>query len=386
VDLLRTVGVNRTRQPVVAAVVGLQPGAVLTPALLSRAAKRLDELPSASATRLQFRPLEGGRAELEAAVVERPTLPSGIVPLVVTAARALLHGELRVDAAAPTRSGELVSAGWRWDDARPRVALSLAVPALSWWPGVTTVEGSWERQSYALPSVVVTERRHAGLRVADWASGWFRWSTGVAFDRWDADRHASASVALEVRLFEDRVSLAGEAAAWTPVGSGRRFATGGVSSDWRSTTDRGQPSWHTTVGLVSATSAAPLDLWPGAGTGRARAPLLRAHPLLADGVITGDVLGRRLLHGSLEYQRPLLVTPAGSLGLAFFADSARAWQRLGTLAPSAPHLDVGTGLRVTLPGKGGTLRLDLARGMRDKQVTLSTGWQASWPDRMRGPR
>jgi len=386
VDLLRAEGLNRTRHPVVASVVGLQPGAVLTPQLLSRAAKRLDDLPSASATRLQFRPLEGGRAELEAAVVERPPLPRGIVPIVVTAARALLHGELRVDAAAPTRSGELVSAGWRWDDARPRVALSLAVPALSWLPGVTTVEGSWERQSYAVPAVVVTERRHAGLRVADWASGWLRWSAGAALDRWGDDRHASGEVALDVRLLDDRVSVVGELAAWAPMGSGRRFATGGISSEWRSTGDRGAPSWHASVGWFNATSAAPLDLWPGAGTGRARAPLLRAHSLLSDGVITGEVLGRQLLHGSVEYQRPLLVTPAGSLGLGLFADSARAWQRLGTPDPSPLHTDLGAGLRVALPGKGGTLRVDLARGMRDKQVTLSTGWQASWPDRMRGPR
>lgn len=383
VDLLRTEGVRRTRHPVVATVVGLRPGAVLTPEMFSRATRRLDELPSAAATRLQFRPLDGGRVEIEAAVVERPALPRGVVPIAVTAARAVLQGELRVDAAAPTRSGELVSAGWRWAEGRPRVALSLAVPALSWLPGVTTVEGSWERQSYALPAIAQTERRHAGLNVAEWASGKLRWSTGIGLDRWGHSSHASANAAIDLRLFDDRISLAVEAAAWTPVGSGRRFGTAGVSSDWRSSADRGQPSWSATAGYASATLAAPLDLWPGAGTGHARAPLLRAHPLLADGVVTGETLGRQLVHGSLEYQRPLLSTPAGALRLAIFADSARAWRRPGTAEPSALHTDVGTGLRVALPGKGGTLRVDLARGLRDKRMTLSTGWQAPWPARMR---
>lgn len=386
VDLLRTTGVSRTRHPVVAAIVAVQPGATLTPALFGRAARRLDELPSAAATRLQYRPLDDGRAELEAAVVERPTVPRGMVPIAVTAARALLHGELRIDAAAPTRSGELVSAGWRWDGARPRVALSVAVPALSGWPGVTTVEGSWERQTYAVPAVVVTERRHAGLRVADWASGWLRWSAGAALDRWGGERHTSASVGLDVRLLDDRVSLAGELAGWAPVGPGARFATARVSADWRSTADRRGGAWYATGGWTGATLSAPLDLWPGAGTGQARAPLLRAHPLLAKGVVTGEVLGRRLLHGSLEYQHPLWSTPAGALQFALFADSARAWRRIGTPAPSALHTDLGAGLRVALPGKGGTLRVDVARGLRDKRMTLSTGWQVSWPDHARGAR
>lgn len=383
VDLLRTEGLTRTRHPVVATVVGLRPGAVLTPDMFDRATRRLDELPSAAATRLQFRPLDGGRVEIEAAVVERPVLPRGLAPIAAIAARAVLQRELHVDAAAPTRSGEMISAEWRWSAGRPRVALALAVPALSWLPGVTTVEGSWERQSYQSQAVVHTERRHAGLNVAEWASGMFRWSTGVALDRWGDDRHASAGAALDLRLLADRVSLAVDGAAWTPVGSGHRFATAGVSAHWRSTANRGEPSWSAAAGYATATATAPLDLWPGAGTGHARAPLLRAHPLLADGVVTGEVLGRRLLHGSLEYQRPLLSSLAGGLRLALFADSARAWRRLGTNQPSTPHVDVGAGLRVALPGKGGTLRVDLARGLRDQRMTLSTGWQAPWPARMR---
>lgn len=383
VDLVKVHGVRRTRHPVVAALMNLQPELVLTPGRLGRAARRLDELPSAAATRVQFRPLAGGRVEIEAAVVERPALPRGVTPIVAAAARAVLQNEIRVEVAAPTRSGELLTAAWRWSADRPRLAVSLAVPAVSWLPGITSVEGSWERQTYLAPTTLRTERRHAGLRVADWASGRVRWSTGVGFDRWADDSHVSTDAALDLRLLEDRVSLAAEVGAWMPVGSGQQFTVGGGASAWRSTADRAKPQWSAVAGYAIASARAPLDLWPGAGTGHSREPLLRAHPLLEDGVVTGEIFGRRLVHGTLEYRHPLPMLVAGTLQLAIFADTARAWHRLGSAAAAATHTDVGAGLRVSLPGKGGTLRIDLARGMRDKRMVVSAGWLAPWPGRMR---
>lgn len=383
VDLVRVQGVRRTRHPVVARLMDLQPDLVLTPARLGRAARRLDELPSAAVTRLQFRPLAGGRAEIEAAVVERPALPRGVMPIASAAARAGLQGEMRIETAAPTRSGELLTTTWRWSAGRPRLAVSLAVPAVSWLPGITTVEGSWERQTYLAPSTVRTERRHAGLRVADWASGTLRWSAGVGFDRWADDRHVSTDAAVDLRLLDDRVSLAAAVGAWMPAGSGRRFTTGGSSAAWRSTADRAKPVWSATAGAATASANAPLDLWPGAGTGHSREALLRAHPLLEGGVVTGETFGRQLVHGSLEYRHPLPLLLPGTLQLAVFGDTARAWHRPGSDGRAATHADVGAGLRVVLPGRGGTLRVDLARGMRDKRMAVSAGWLAPWPGRIR---
>ena len=381
VDLIRVEGVRRTRHPVVVAMLNLPPRSLLTPARLERATRRLDELPSAAATRLRYRPLADGLVEIEAVVVERPTLPRGVVPIIAAAGRALLQREVRVDAAAPTRSGELLSVAWRWWDARPRLAMSLAVPAVSWLPGVTTVEGSWERQSYATPAIANDERRRAGLRVADWASSALRWEAGIAFDRWADDRHLSAEGAVDLRLADDRVSIGVDAGAWTPVGSGRRFATGRVSSAWRSTVRRDQPSWSVAAGFTTASVHAPFDLWPGAGEGHARAPLLRAHPLLTDGVVSGEAFGRQLMHGTIEYQHPLFTSAAGTLQLTLFADTARAWHRLRDDDRSPIHADLGAGLRVAIPGKGGALRLDVARGMRDNRMAWSAGWQAPWPGR-----
>ena len=51
------------------------------------------------------------------------------------------------------------------------------------------------------------------------------------------------------------------------------------------------------VGFERVSDAAPLALWPGAGEGQVRAPLLRAHPLLSDGVVdltASSAFGRTL--------------------------------------------------------------------------------------------
>jgi outer membrane protein assembly factor BamA len=103
--------------------------------------------------------------------------------------------------------------------------------------------------------------------------------------------------------------------------------------------------------------------------------------LLADGVIVGEVFGRRLVHGTVEYQHPLLRGPGGAIRIAVFADTARAWRPIGDGAPSPLHTDLGIGVRAVLPGSAGTARVDVARGLRDGRVVLSAAWQAPWPGR-----
>jgi hypothetical protein len=390
VDLVRVEGARRTRHPVVVDLIDLPPRTLLTPERHGRAARRLRELPSAALTSVSYRPVESGLAEVEAAVVERATLPRGVVPIAATAGRTWLQRELRLDIAAPTGSGELWTAAWRWWEARPRLAFALAVPAPSGLPGVAKVQGVWERQSYLTPggtqgpataAVRLDERRRAALSLADWATRSLRWETGIAFDRWAEDGHFAVDAALDARLARDRVSLGVESAAWMPLGSGRRFVRGGVSSAFRSTRDAGRASWLASAGLSVASVGAPFDLWPGAGTGHARAPLLRAHPLLDDGVVDGDVFGRWLWQGTVEYRHPLLSGGGGAILGAVFCDTARAWRPIGDGGPSPLHADVGLGVRFALPGAGGTARVDVARGLRDGRVVLSAGWLAPWPGR-----
>ena len=113
----------------------------------------------------------------------------------------------------------------------------------------------------------------------------------------------------------------------------------------------------------------------------ARAPLLRAHPLLDNGVLNGEAFGRWLSHGTVEYQHPLLAGRVGAIRIAAFADNARAWRLAGGGGSSRLHTDIGAGVRVALPGGGGMARVDVARGLRDRRVVLSAGWQAPWPGR-----
>ena len=378
VDLVHIGGVRRVPHPTVLAMLKLPARTLLTAERQAHAARRLAELPSAAQTSLRYRPLSGGTADLDAVIVERPAVPRGLLPIAALLARGWLQDEVRVDAASLAKSGELLTVAWRWWEARPLFSLLLAVPAVSWLPGVTTVEASWERQSYGSPVIAREERRHAGLRVADWASSAVRWTAATAFDRFAADTYVTASAGVDVRLANDRVSLGAGTAAASPLGSGTRFATGRLSTSWRSTTTRDRPLWTGGIAVTTASAAAPLDLWSGAGTGHARDPLLRAHPLLDAGVVTGEVFGRQLAHATAEYQHPLWRPAVARLDLAVFADAARAWHRLGTEDPSRLHVDVGVGLRLAAPGNRGTMRIDVARGLRDKQLVVSAGWQPPW--------
>jgi hypothetical protein len=386
VDVVRIDGAPRTRHPVIAGTMQLTPRQLLTAEQYAHAERRLQALPSLSAARLRFTPVDIGLAEIDAAVVERPLVPRGAVPLAAIAARAALHRELRVEVAAPTGSGELWSVAWRWWEHRPRVAFSVAVPAVARrLPGVTTVSGLWERASYAVGTgdtarAVRQERRRAGLGSADWATSWLHWNAGVALDRWDADSHAAIDGGLDVRSARDRVAIGLHGGLWAPVGAGRRFGTAGLSVAARSTTRAARPRWLLQAGVDAATAAAPFDLWPGAGTGRARVALLRAHPLLDDGIVTGPLFARRLAHGTGEFQRPVLTRAGLAVAVAGFLDVAHAWRRPSGSAP-AWHADAGVGVRLDLPGNGGAFRLDVARGLRDRRHVLSAAWVPPWPGR-----
>jgi hypothetical protein len=79
-----------------------------------------------------------------------------------------------------------------------------------------------------------------------------------------------------------------------------------------------------------------------AGTGTGRPWLLRAYPLLRDGVVTGEAFGRGLLHASIELESPPLPLRLVRLGFAFFSDWARAFD--------APDRRAGTTVAFSLFG------------------------------------
>ncbi|MEZ5293860.1 MAG: C39 family peptidase [Vicinamibacterales bacterium] len=388
VDDIRVTGARRIRQPVVADALGLAPRTLLTPAAFGRAARRLEALPATTRTALRFQPGDDGRASIEAAVVERSRLPQGLAA-VAAIGRAAVGREAWLDVASPTGSGELWSASWRWWDRRPRASFRLALPAPGSVPGVLTIDGLWERAAYARPGapagaaapdpssdVASTARRSAGLHLEDWASGRVHWRAGVALDRWRPGAYGRADLAIDVRLAGDRVAVGGALAGWAAA-SAPEFARAAVTLAARTSVRASDAGWRVEAGLAQVSAAAPLDVWEGAGVGLARAPLLRGHPLLDAGVVTGPAFGRGLAHGTLEYRQPVLSALGGTLVAAAFADTARAWRRAA--GGPAWQSDAGIGLRLVLPGGAGELRADAARGLRDRGHALSVGWSRSWP-------
>jgi outer membrane translocation and assembly module TamA len=94
---------------------------------------------------------------------------------------------------------------------------------------------------------------------------------------------------------------------------------------------------------------------------------------LHDGVVGGGVFGRRLVHAHAEWRqwgspiyRVVRIAPAA------FVDVARAFA-VPSFADGRAHADAGIGLRVAVPGAG-VLRADVARGLRDGEMSLSFGW------------
>jgi hypothetical protein len=101
--------------------------------------------------------------------------------------------------------------------------------------------------------------------------------------------------------------------------------------------------------------------------------LLRAHPVLEDGALRVERLGRRAEGLSIELQRWRAVGPV-RVATAAFTDVLRTAQRLK--GGSLTDADVGMGLRISLPSGAGLLRADVAHGLRDGANAVSLAWNS----------
>jgi hypothetical protein len=110
---------------------------------------------------------------------------------------------------------------------------------------------------------------------------------------------------------------------------------------------------------ATGTGSLPPLLWFAGDTGQTREMLLRAHPLVDDGRLAVEQMGRRLLGASVEAQRWWSVGLV-RMAAAAFVDSIRVTSRLDGGAHG--DVDSGVGVRVALPGAG-TLRADIATGL-----------------------
>jgi hypothetical protein len=380
---------ERTPHTIVQDLLGLRPHTELTMNGLLRARRRFAMLPVASATSVSYRPIPGGLAEIDGVVVERGPVPDRAA-FVAMAAHALLEREAVLETAAPFGSAARCIGSWRWWEERPRVGFSLLAPVAFGRSGLWRLDGVWERQSYGLggagaPTISQEERERLALSYADWMSAHTRVALGVALDRWNQSReHVAVSAAFDNRLADDRLAVRLRGAIWPALGGEASFGSGGVGVAWRSSSrpDSVHPVLVTArAGLDAVGAQAPLDLWLGGDVGHARDVLLRAHPLLLNGVIDGGVFGRTLAHGGLELETRPFTQGLARMSGALFADMARAGHGLAQPAERRAQIDVGFGLRVRVAGQAQGMRIDVAHGLLDGRRAVSAGWQLPWPGR-----
>ena len=378
VDLVRVAGLRRVSHRPVARQLGIRGGDRLTPRSLRLARRHLDDLPAVARSRVEYAPTGGGRADVVAGLAERTGLPDAPVPLAATVVRAAIYRELGLTAVSPLGLGETWSGAWRWWDGRPAASFALAAPSGIGPPAVWRVAGDWERESYRLDTPVAPvrsreERAGATLSSSMWLLPDLRGVVRLGFDRWDArGGHLRGGLTGETRAADDRLRLTLEADRWVSLEEGPGFATLAARVEGVSRTEPEGVALSTRAYIRSATADAPPTLWPGAGIGIARPDLLRAHPLLDDGAITGRTFDRHLAGGGAEVVRWLAPNALVRVGPAAFIDVAHAWgERRG-----ASRADLGFGLRLTTAAGGPILRVDVATGLSDDEWAISAGWSS----------
>jgi hypothetical protein len=189
------------------------------------------------------------------------------------------------------------------------------------------------------------------------------------------DRTLHVSGAIEQRLANDHVALRLSAGRWAGIGRAPAFGTAAFDASARNRRSPGPLVLMASAGVNTVSSNAPLAVWSGAGEGRSRTPLLRAHSLLRDGRIDGPVFGRRLAHATVEAQHWLEKPGFVRIGGVAFLDAAAAGRRPAFSRGLSMQVDAGLGLRVQVPGRSGFFRVDYARGVRDGSHAWIVGWQ-----------
>jgi len=369
VDFVDVQGLERTRYAVAVRALKLPPESRLTPDALTRAARRLDSMPSVMGSSVNYTPREEGLAQITAAVIERPVFPTTPVAAGAVAARAAIDRELQVEVVSPTGGGERWQASWRWWEARPRIAAGLEAPAP--FGGRWRLSGADERESYgAGPEFREERRRGVSFSAADWLTARVHWDAELRAERWPSSTAVGVLGAVRYQSRDDRLAVGGRGGLWA---STMNTWTAGLFGNWRSRARAEGTVWLARAGLDAAGNDTPFALWSGAGTGHGRDALLRAHPLLHDGVIRDGVFGRIVASGGVEWRQwrwPVL--RVGRVAPAAFVDGAHAYDA-PTFADPRAHVDVGVGVRLAVPGAG-VIRADIARGLRDGEVAVSVGW------------
>ncbi len=368
-------GLSRTRYSLVAQVAGLTPNTTLTASAYRLAERRLKALPNQLAVRVDYKPDADGYATVHVAIAERAQRPQGSASWIAMGVRAMVTKEARIALPGWTGQGEVWSGSWRWWSGRPRVAMEFAAPVVGGLGGVSRAGVSWEQQTYwQRPDVYREERLRGSFTTANWLTPDLRYEITGALDSWDRSRRtASVGGVLERRLVDDRLTLEARGETFGTLTDGRPFSAGSLTAIYRTSRDDRGLVHFVDAGVDVASAHAPRALWSGAGDGHARMHLLRAHPLLVDEAIGGAVFGRRVWHVTTESRRWLEQPALIRLGIAGFVDAAGSSRGSNVDGTMTSQVDAGAGLRIRLPGIGGLIRADYARGIRDGRNHFSVG-------------
>ena len=365
VDLVSVDGLEHTGQRAVERLMGVPGEALLTPRLFTVTRRRLQELPSAVGTRLEYRPAASGLAEVRAHVVERPLLPFSKSNYLAMGLLAVARSEISASTGSIMGGGERVSGSWRFWPDRPRVHAEIVAPAP--WGGLWGVEGFGERQPFTEAGIPTARRAGAVVTLSNWVNPWMRlWARG-GVDAWK--EHGSfglVSGGLRTASPRERVVIDVEGSGWS---GGDGFASLATAATVRSSREHRGRVYVARAGAAAATSRTPPDIWFGGDTGRARPTLLRAHPIIEDGGLRVEQIGRRIVHLSVEARQWWSTPWPIRVGAALFVDSARVGNRFD--ADAQGDVDMGLGARLAVPGLDGVFRLDLAKGLRDGGTAFS---------------
>jgi hypothetical protein len=212
-------------------------------------------------------------------------------------------------------------------------------------------------------AILSEERLRGTLNVREWMSAKLRVGAGVGIERWrESGRMGVLLGDARWIVAGGRGAIDGDVQLWS--GSDERWTRGTVEA--RLDIPRGATrTWRLLAGVAVTAPEAPRSLWPGAGTGAVRAPLLRAHPLVDAGAIGGAAFGPRLAHATVEHRVSALLVGPARVGAVAFIDGAvvRSPERTDTGA----WIDVGVGSFVAIGSREATV--SLARG--------SAGWVMS---------
>ncbi len=383
-------GLQVTQDAVARREIGLAEGALVTPAALRAARRRLGETGVFEKITLRSKPRGDGNADLEVALAERHGLAHGPVDFLVTAGVGLAWQRVRLRYANLAGTGLSFGGAWRWQENRPELSLQMSWPRPLGLPVYLDVSASRGEQAYELGGPFAIRQRGFDLGVRHVLSAGSVLSAGirlrdraVSTGRPDAaaGRIVGLQAGLEARLVETRrnrldagLHLLGADGAFASEltylqGEAELRYEGIVSKPEGRSVERSVVAARLRGGWGS--DGLPVDEMYALGMSFESQMPLRAHALTRHGVIGGNPVGRSFALLNAEWRQRLLHRSMFDVGVVAFADAAGVW-RPAQGSGRGILVDAGVGLRISLLG-GATLRVDHAWGLSDGRRSLFVG-------------